>query len=61
MFDWQVMQFIWPAVKALIVSTWENIKGVIQGALNIILGLIKFFSVFYWRLARSLGCDCYDS
>ncbi|MCF7590696.1 phage tail tape measure protein, partial [Staphylococcus aureus] len=32
---WQVMQFIWPAVKALIVSTWENIKGVIQGALNI--------------------------
>ncbi|WP_262377128.1 hypothetical protein, partial [Staphylococcus aureus] len=28
---WQVMQFIWPAVKALIVSTWENIKGVIQG------------------------------
>lgn len=23
---WQVMQFIWPAVKALIVSTWENIK-----------------------------------
>ncbi|WP_188349701.1 hypothetical protein, partial [Staphylococcus aureus] len=35
---WQVMQFIWPAVKALIVSTWENIKGVIQGALNIILG-----------------------
>ncbi|HEJ8461711.1 TPA: phage tail tape measure protein [Staphylococcus aureus] len=49
---WQVMQFIWPAVKALIVSTWENIKGVIQGALNIILGLIKFFSSLFtgdWR------------
>lgn len=44
---WQVMQFIWPAVKALIVSTWENIKGVIQGALNIILGLIKFFSSLF--------------
>ncbi|HIH0414228.1 TPA: peptidoglycan DD-metalloendopeptidase family protein, partial [Staphylococcus aureus] len=49
---WQVMQFIWPAVKALIVGTWENIKGVIQGALNIILGLIKFFSSLFvgdWR------------
>ncbi|EVU88725.1 phage tail tape measure protein, TP901 family, core region [Staphylococcus aureus M13384] len=49
---WQVMQFIWPAVKALIVSTWENIKGVIQGTLNIILGLIKFFSSLFtgdWR------------
>ncbi|QOB02673.1 phage tail tape measure protein [Staphylococcus aureus] len=49
---WQVMQFIWPAVKTLIVSTWENIKGVIQGALNIILGLIKFFSSLFtgdWR------------
>lgn len=49
---WQVMQFIWPAVKSLIVSTWENIKGVIQGALNIILGLIKFFSSLFtgdWR------------
>ncbi|HCY9242999.1 TPA: phage tail tape measure protein [Staphylococcus aureus] len=49
---WQVMRFIWPAVKALIVSTWENIKGVIQGALNIILGFIKFFSSLFtgnWR------------
>ncbi|HGZ8730556.1 TPA: phage tail tape measure protein [Staphylococcus aureus] len=49
---WQVMQFIWPAVKALIISTWENIKGVIQGALNIILGFIKFFSSLFtgnWR------------
>ncbi|HFD6352980.1 TPA: phage tail tape measure protein [Staphylococcus aureus] len=49
---WQVMQFIWPAVKALIVSTWENIIGVIQGALNIILGFIKFFSSLFtgnWR------------
>ncbi|HGZ6967436.1 TPA: phage tail tape measure protein [Staphylococcus aureus] len=49
---WQVMQFIWPAVKALIVSIWENIKGVIQGALNIILGFIKFFSSLFtgnWR------------
>ncbi|HEA6097082.1 TPA: phage tail tape measure protein [Staphylococcus aureus] len=49
---WQVMQFIWPVVKALIVSTWENIKGVIQGAINIILGIIKVFSSLFtgnWR------------
>ncbi|MFO8271045.1 phage tail tape measure protein [Staphylococcus aureus] len=49
---WQVMQFIWPAVKALIVSTWENIKSVIQGAINIILGIIKVFSSLFtgnWR------------
>ncbi|WP_279523200.1 phage tail tape measure protein [Staphylococcus aureus] len=44
---WQVMQFIWPAVKALIISTWENIKGVIQGAINIILGIIKVFSSLF--------------
>ncbi|HDD0598305.1 TPA: phage tail tape measure protein [Staphylococcus aureus] len=44
---WQVMQFIWPAIKYLIVSTWENIKGVIQGAINIILGIIKVFSSLF--------------
>lgn len=42
-----IMQFIWPVVKALIVSTWEAIKNVIQGAINIILGIIKTFSVLF--------------
>lgn len=42
-----IMQFIWPVVKALIVSTWEAIKNVIQGAINIILGIIKTFSALF--------------
>ncbi|MRX54705.1 phage tail tape measure protein [Bacillus idriensis] len=44
---WAVMQFIWPAVKFLIVSTWDAIKGVISGALNVILGAIKFFAALF--------------
>ncbi len=39
-------------LKLLIVSTWENIKGVIQGAINIISGIIKVFSSLFtgnWR------------
>ena len=39
-----VMNFVWPAVKYLIVSTWEAIKGTIQGALNIIMGVVKIFA-----------------
>ncbi|WP_436863680.1 phage tail tape measure protein [Mammaliicoccus sciuri] len=41
---WNLMKLLWPAIKALVVSVWNNIKGVIQGALNIILGVIKVFS-----------------
>lgn len=41
---WAIMKFIWPAVKMLIVSTWDNIKNVINAALKIILGVIKVFS-----------------
>lgn len=44
---WAVMQFIWPAVKFLIVSTWEAIKGVIDGALNIIMGVVKAFAALF--------------
>lgn len=42
-----VMQFVWPVVKALIVSTWESIKNVIQGAIDVILGIIKTFSSLF--------------
>ncbi|MFJ7665603.1 hypothetical protein ACIQXI_00760 [Lysinibacillus sp. NPDC097195] len=42
-----IMQFIWPVVKALIVSTWEAIKNVIQGAINVILGIVKTFSSLF--------------
>lgn len=41
---WNLMKLLWPAIKAIVVSVWNNIKGVIQGALNIILGTIKIFS-----------------
>jgi len=41
---WNLMKLLWPAIKMLVVSVWNNIKGVIQGALNIILGVIKVFS-----------------
>ncbi len=39
-----VMNFVWPAIKYLIVSTWDAIKGTIQGALNIIMGVVKIFA-----------------
>lgn len=41
---WNIMKFVWPLVKMLIIDTWNNIKGVIQGALDIILGIVKVFS-----------------
>lgn len=41
---WSIMQFVWPAVKTLIVSTWENIKGVISGAIGVILSVIDIFA-----------------
>ena len=34
----------WAVVKYIFVSTWEAIKGVVNGGLNIIMGLIKVFS-----------------
>lgn len=41
---WGVMKFLWPLIKTLIVDTWNNIKGIINGALDIILGIVKVFS-----------------
>lgn len=40
----KVIEFVMPFVKSLIVDTWNAIKNVIDGALNIIMGLIKTFS-----------------
>jgi len=42
-----IMQFIWPVVKALIVSTWDAIMNVIKGAINIILGIVKVFTSLF--------------
>ncbi|MTV20645.1 phage tail tape measure protein [Staphylococcus delphini] len=41
---WEVMKFLWPLIKILIVDTWNNIKGIINGALDVILGIVKIFS-----------------
>ncbi|WP_349421253.1 phage tail tape measure protein [Staphylococcus felis] len=41
---WNIMKFIWPLVKVLIIDTWNNIKGIINGALDVILGIVKVFS-----------------
>ncbi|USK61342.1 hypothetical protein [Peribacillus asahii] len=40
---WSVMKFVWPAVLLLVKSVWSNIRGVIDGALKIIMGLAKIF------------------
>ena len=39
-----VIKFIMPAVLGIIKMFWGNIKGVINGALNIIMGAVKIFS-----------------
>jgi len=42
-----VMQKVWPVIKAIVVSTWESIKGTIQGAINVITGIIQFFAALF--------------
>lgn len=42
-----IMQAVWPVVKALVITTWEAIKLAINGAINVILGIIKFFSALF--------------
>jgi len=42
-----IMKFVWPVVKALIVSTWDAIMSVIKGAVNIILGIVKVFTSLF--------------
>ncbi len=39
-----VIKFIMPAVKAVIKNTWNGIKQIITGALDVILGVVKVFS-----------------
>ncbi|WP_406944483.1 peptidoglycan DD-metalloendopeptidase family protein [Halobacillus sp. SY10] len=41
---WEIFKFIWPMALALVQSIWRNIRGIIDGALNIIMGLVKVFS-----------------
>jgi phage-related protein len=39
-----VIKFIMPAVMVIVEMVWTNIKGVIDGALKIIMGLLKVFT-----------------
>ena len=39
-----IIEFVMPVVLFIIEDVWGNIKGVINGALDIILGTIKLFS-----------------
>lgn len=38
-----IFKVIAPVILFIIKTVWDNVKGVIQGALNIILGTVKFF------------------
>lgn len=44
---WSIMQTIWPFIRFLIVDTWNAIKGVIQGAIDVITGIIQFFAALF--------------
>lgn len=44
---WNIMKLLWPAIKLLIVDTWNNIKNIIKGALDVIMGVIKIFSSLF--------------
>ncbi|EFV78949.1 hypothetical protein HMPREF1013_00833 [Bacillus sp. 2_A_57_CT2] len=40
----KIIQFLAPVVLFILNTVWGNVKGVIQGALSIIMGLIKIFA-----------------
>jgi phage-related protein len=42
-----IMKVLWPIVKAVVISVWNAIKQVISGAVDVILGIIKFFSALF--------------
>jgi phage-related protein len=42
-----IMKVVWPVVQALVVSTWSAIKQTISGAIDVILGIIKFFAALF--------------
>jgi phage-related protein len=47
-----VWKVIWTVVKTVVIGIWENIKGVISGAIGIITNTISFFSALFtgnWR------------
>ncbi|WP_313891120.1 hypothetical protein [Psychrobacillus sp.] len=43
----KVIQFLAPVVLLILNSVWANVKGVIQGALKVILGVVKIFATLF--------------
>lgn len=43
----KVVQFLAPVVFFILKSVWQNVKGVIQGGLDVILGLVKTFASLF--------------
>lgn len=39
-----IIQFLSPVILFIVNSVWGNVKGLIQGALNVIMGIIKIFA-----------------
>jgi tape measure domain-containing protein len=39
-----IIEFIMPAVLFIVKMVWDNIKGAIEGALNVIMGAVKIFA-----------------
>lgn len=47
-----VWKVIWVVIKTVVIGIWENIKGVISGAIGIITNIISFFGALFtgnWR------------
>lgn len=42
-----IFEFVWPFIELIIIDTWESIKGTIEGAITIILGIIDLFSSLF--------------
>jgi hypothetical protein len=42
-----ILQVVFPVAKALVISTWQAIKLAINGAIKVILGIIKFFASLF--------------
>lgn len=44
---WEIMKFVWPLIQMLVVDTWNNIKNIINAALDVILGIVKIFGAIF--------------
>src|SRR5690625_4533272 len=44
-----IVEFVMPVVRFIVQDVWNAIKNVIQGAINIIMGIVKTFSSLFTR------------